>query len=202
MRLKLLLGLLLQIGAVSLVAVQGQTRADAPGETRPILPGEQITQEIGGRKVDRYSVRLEVGQYIRFTAKELGINVVVAVSGPSGATILELNRSNGTRGQESVSVIADKAGSYVFQVRPYAPVAARGQYEASITEPRLATEADRAVVVAESAFARAQKSWTRYASRRQQIGDELQPILEQFAEAARLAGVTVDRKLEAESLFS
>src|SRR5215471_17602768 len=120
---RLLLVLLLQTGAVASGAAQGQIRADAPVNVRAIRPGEQITQEIGGRKVDRYTVRLEAGQYARFTAKELGINVVVSVSGTSGVTIVEMNRSNGTRGSEAVSVIADQTGVYIFHVRAFAPVA-------------------------------------------------------------------------------
>src|SRR5215471_350692 len=192
--------LLLQIGALVFGAAQGQMRADGAGEVRLIHRGERITQEIGGRKVDRYSVRLEAGQYARFTAKELGINVVVSVSGTSGVTIVEMNRSNGTRGSEAVSVIADQTGVYIFHVRAFAPVAAHGQYEASITEPRVATEADRAVAAAEATFAGAERSWVQHWS--EHPGREsLELLLKQFVEAGSLARASGDCLLEGSSLY-
>jgi len=191
----------LQLAMAIFGSVQAQNGSVGLQGPQPLKPGEHVIQQLGGHQVERYLVPLAAGQYVRFLVKEIGIDLVVAVSSPAGVKTAEINRSSGTQGVESVSVIADREGSYIFEVRAFAPAAPPGKYEASIMEPHTATAADQAVVVAEAAFARAQRSWTEYLSQWQRPPVDLATIVERFEKAARLAAVTRDRQLEAASLL-
>ncbi len=137
-------------------------------ETGPVRlePGHPVSRTLSGGKAHIYLVALKAGQYVRLTAEQKGIDVVLRLLAPDGHEIISVDSPNGAQGPERASEVAAAAGDYRVEVRSDHPKAKPGQYEMRIDELRPATERDRTRVTAERVFAegeglRRKKSWDK-----------------------------------------
>jgi len=180
--------LLLLSGAVS-AAQQEQASA------YNLTVGHPVAREMRGGEQHKYQVRLDAGQYARIVVDQKGIDVVLALLGTDGKSLLEVdNNLSGTRGMEVVSLVAEVSGVYLFNVRSLEKGASTGQYEVRIEDLRTATDADRTRVAAErSYFAGAQLQGQR-------TGESRRKAIDQYSEALRLMREAGDRRGEAMTL--
>jgi Zn-dependent oligopeptidase len=114
------------------------------GIDRPqrVRASESVTREIAASNTHEFRVALNEHQAAHVIVNQLGVDVVVAVSGPDGEPIIEMDSPNGSDGPESVWVIASKSGDYTFRVRPLERTAS-GRYEFRVETIRDATAEDR-----------------------------------------------------------
>ena len=123
--------------------------AQSDGEVRTLKAGEPVERELAGGGNHKYQIALSAGQLLRVVADQRGIDVVVALFGPDGKQLLEVDSPNGTNGPEPLTWIAETAGVYRIEIRSLEKNAAAGRYEIALSELRAATTQDRAAIARE-----------------------------------------------------
>lgn len=160
-----------------------------------IVVGQPLVREMRGGEEHTYQVTLNAGQYARVVVDQQGIDVVLVLLGADGKPLLEVdNNLSGTRGMETVSLLAEASGSYQFNVRSFEKDAAAGKYELRIEDLRTATDSDRTRVAAERAYFAGAKLQS------ERTGESRRKAIEQYAEALRLMREAGDRRGEAMTL--
>ncbi len=139
---------------------------NAEKEPVRLQPGHPVTRKLSGGGAHSYLVALKAGQYVRLTAEQKGIDVVLRLLAPDGHEIISVDSPNGDQGPERASEVAETTGDYRVEVRSDNAKDKPGPYEMRIDELRPATGRDRTRVAAERAFAegeglRRKKSWDK-----------------------------------------
>ncbi|HXD34595.1 MAG TPA: tetratricopeptide repeat protein [Pyrinomonadaceae bacterium] len=163
-------------------------------DTPTLELNKSIERELAGNQSHAYSIALKAGQYLRLVVDQRGIDVVVALFGPGGGKIVEVDSPNGTQGPESLSAIADISGTYRLEVRSLEKDVSAGRYEVKIQELRAATTQDNSRVAAERTFMRAELL------RVQGTAESLRKSIESYEEVLPLYRVLGDRSGEAIAL--
>ena len=159
-RIVLALSLLLVSGTVaqaqtrfvSSTAQQGTALSSAMQgvqEERTLEPGQPIERELRGGASHTYRVALTSGQYLHVSVEQRGVDVVVALRGPDGVPLSEMDGLRGMSGVEELSWEAAGTGWYVLEVRAKALAANTARYEVSVQKAAAATKRDLARVAAE-----------------------------------------------------
>lgn len=136
-------------------SLRAQTAASNAATTRnedgvhALKMGEPVERELAGGGTHNYRITLTTGQFLRVVAEQRGIDVVVALFGPDGKQLLEVDSPNGTDGPEPLAWIAESPGSYRVEVRSLEKDAAPGRYVIALSELRGATERDHALIARE-----------------------------------------------------
>jgi CHAT domain-containing protein/Tfp pilus assembly protein PilF len=135
------------------IPFRGPTTAQGNEEHLTLELGKPIERELVGGKVHNYRIALSAGQYARVVVEQQTIDVVVALFGPDGGQIVELDRAR--IGREPVSALAEPPGSYRLEVRPLEKGAAAGRYEVRLAELQPSTPQDKKRAAAERLYAEA-----------------------------------------------
>jgi CHAT domain-containing protein/Tfp pilus assembly protein PilF len=160
-----------------------------------LVAGQPIAREMRGREEHTYQLRLSAGEYARVVVEQKGIDVVVTLFGADGNSLVDVdNNLSGTRGLETVSLVADVGGVYRVVVRSLQEDASAGRYEVRLEEPRTATDADRKRVAAERIYFAGVKFQD------QRTGDSRRKAIERYTEALPLMRDAGDRRGEAMTL--
>ena len=113
---------------------------------RRAAPRRPVERPLAPDATLRVTLPLQAGDYVEITVEQLGIDAIVAVTGPDGAAIDEVDDTSELDGPEHVRVIADATGDYVLAVRSEPlPAVQAGRCRLTVGERRPATDADRAV---------------------------------------------------------
>src|SRR5919197_2029695 len=170
---------------------QGQGEGDAP----LLSVGRPVEREMKGGEAHAYRVSVGAGQFARVVVEQKGIDVVVAVTGAGGETVIEVdNNLTGTRGPEEVLLVAEAADTYRVEVRSLEKAAAPGRYEVRVAELRAATETDRTRVAAERVYVEGQRLQDK---RTNESRGKAVPL---YTEALRLTRAAGDRRAEVMTL--
>jgi CHAT domain-containing protein/tetratricopeptide (TPR) repeat protein len=172
----------------------------APGSSEePLLLLRQgVIFEHGFRdlKLHRYGVELAPGEYARIRVSQRGADMSVILSSPGGRKILEFDNPSDANGTKRISVIAEEAGVYMFEIRPReASDAAVGSYAIELTERRPATAEDRLRNGAEHTAAQA------YLLQRESRPEDLKQALALYRKALATFRSLKDRLQEAATLY-
>jgi CHAT domain-containing protein/lipopolysaccharide biosynthesis regulator YciM len=147
--------LTLWLALLSQSSALGVPQSPAALETSTLEVGKPIEREIGGGQTHSYRIRLDAGQILKAVVEQKGVDVAVALVGPDGATVLEVDSPYGAEGPEPVFVVVGAAGEYRLDVKLLDPADKGGRYEARIDEIRAATEKDRQLVEAAKLYGQA-----------------------------------------------
>ena len=112
-------------------------------QTRQLEPGKPIERELTGGQSHSYQITLAAGQYVRLAVDQRGIDVVVRLFGLDGKQIAEFDNEIRLQGVETVSWVAEVAGSYRLDLLARYKNSAAGQYEIRVDELRVATDDNR-----------------------------------------------------------
>jgi CHAT domain-containing protein len=122
----------------------------------PLLePGKPISRSMQGSETHLFRIAVALGQYLRIVVNQRGIDLAVALLGPGGERLVEVDSPNGTRGNESISAVAESSGEYRIEIR--SAKVSPGRYEVQVEDLRNPTESDLARVAAEREFRQAYK---------------------------------------------
>jgi CHAT domain-containing protein len=118
-----------------------------------LAPGEIVSREMAGGGVDTFKISIRENQYFHIVVEQLGIALIVALSGPTGAPIVQTESQSGAWGPLYVSEIAQTAGDYVLRVSSSQREALAGSYKVKLETVRTPEPPDRERVTAERALA-------------------------------------------------
>lgn len=111
--------------------------------------GVPTERQLAGTDQHNYRMTLTKGQYVNVVALQKSIDLVLALFGPTGEKLSEVDT---TGGPEVLFMVAEVDGNYRLEVRASDKEAIRGLYELRITELREATTRDGVAVAAERLF--------------------------------------------------
>jgi tetratricopeptide (TPR) repeat protein len=156
--------------------------------------GKPVERELAGGDVHSYRLTLAAGQFCHVVVDQRGIDVAVALYGPDGERIVEVDSPNDKNGPEPVSLVAEASGSYRLEVRSREKNARTGRYEVKIEELRAATPRDKSRVDAQKA------STDGKSLRNQRTAESMRRAVEKYQEALSLCRASGDRRMEAYAL--
>jgi len=118
-------------------------------EIRSIEPGARITREIAGGSTHTYRVTLAFDHFLRVTADQRDIDVLIRLLGPENKQLALARNILDPVQTERLSFVADSAGDYLLEVIALGTQQTRGSYELRIAPARIATPEDRSLTAAE-----------------------------------------------------
>lgn len=137
-------------------AQQEGDSAAAASQVRVLAPGEVVRRRMEAGATHAFELVMAPGQYAQIVVAQQGVDVGVKTYAPDGSLLTDMDSPNGFYGLETVSVLAQVAGSYrveVYSDKNYPP----GDYELRVEGPRASSVSDERRVTAERAFAEAQQ---------------------------------------------
>lgn len=119
------------------------TCVQPPDGPTVLVPDQAVEATLTGPQVRDYSIELQAGAYLSVSIDQINVDVVAALSDPSGATVLEVDQSEPDR-TETVRYVCPLGGVYRLRVRQYESLPQTGHFGIQLEEPRPPTEGDRA----------------------------------------------------------
>jgi CHAT domain-containing protein len=115
--------------------------------------GATLHVPLAGGESHHYLINAPANHYLRVLVEQQGIDVELTLLSLSGETLTRVDNSNGTRGDEVVSLKVKADESFRLRVKAKEPKPKPSTYAIRIVEQRAATEEDDRRVSAERALA-------------------------------------------------
>jgi CHAT domain-containing protein len=146
-------------------------------DSTAIGPGAIIERELKGGEAHIFRLNLAAGQFMRVLVNQKGIDVSVALFGPDGKQLADVDNPNGKWGPEPVVAVAEISGEHRLEVRSPNKNAGDGRYEIKVVDLHQATAKDKELVAADRAFEQGQKVFA------QRTTASLREAIEKFKQA-------------------
>ena len=118
-------------------------------EPMTLEPGKAVERELAGGQTHTYQLKLVAGQFMGIMLDQKGVDVAVALVGPDGKQIIEVDQPTGTVGLESLAHEAIVGGDYQLRVRTFQASATKGAYQLLFELRATPTTNDRKRIAAE-----------------------------------------------------
>lgn len=167
-------------------------------------PGRQVERRLRGGVAHDHEIEVPAGHYLQVEVEQIGVDVVLALSSPSGETLHEVDSPTTLYGPEALSWVARTGGDHRLRIRAARAEAASGRYVLRLVALRPARRADARRLDAERRFTeagrlhwqnmasslrRAEEAYTEAAARFAAVGDV------RMATYARLNRVEIQSEL-------
>jgi tetratricopeptide (TPR) repeat protein len=153
-------------------------------------------RELQGGETQAFLIALAPGEFLRVTAEQQGIDVVLRLFAPDGQKVIETDSLNETQGPEVVALIAGLPGNYRVEISSTSKAVPSGQYAIRLEAIRAATAQDRRWIEAQRAYVEGARL------REQAAAEALPKSVAKYEEALAAWQVTGDRVMEAHALLS
>lgn len=121
-------------------------------ERQPLHSALKVRKRLEGGTAHQYTVALAAGDFLEAAVQSLTIDVAVALVGPDGASLEEVDGPGGDRGLETLRAIAPVTADYVLEVRSKGEDGPAGDYVILALAQRTATDIDRRRVDAQRQY--------------------------------------------------
>ena len=158
-----------------------------------VAPGKSKETGLGGGQRHVYLIAVPPGSHLNLAVNQLGIDVVLTIYRNSDEELIEIDKANGTRGSETLSLISDATVSYRLEIRAREEKAVAGRYAVEITDVHPATPQDETRWKAEQSFVLG-KQFLKQA--------ELSQAIEKYLESLKLWRSVKDAEGEAITLLN
>ncbi len=155
--------------------------------------GKSIQRDLTRGERHSYQISLRANEFVHIFVEQRGIDVVVALSGPDGKQIIEIDSVKRDWGTERVVLVTVPAGNYLLDVYSLDSIPS-GRYEVRVEEQRAATPQDQNRWVASQSFAKGQELFT------QATATSLREAIDKFNEALHHWRLVEDRRAQAITL--
>jgi CHAT domain-containing protein len=136
---------LLLVLAANVFAAGSRT---AQNQERDLRPGEAVNRELAGGGSHLYRLQLPANCFFQAVVQQQGIDVVLSIA-LDNTELSKVDRPNGSRGRETISLITPKVGSYLLTITSLDKVAAKGRYELRLNQLREPRDSDSKWIEAE-----------------------------------------------------
>lgn len=123
--------------------------------------GQPRTLGLSWDQKHTFGISLTSNQFLHVLVQQQGIDVVVTVTRPNEPQPEETDSPTGTRGIETISLIAADDGDYRIEVRPGERGAAPGKYTITVNVGSPVSQNDQARITASAAYIAARKLRSR-----------------------------------------
>lgn len=137
------------------LAALGLARVTAQEETEraPLNYNDPVTARLGKGETHRYPLMLTAGQYAQVEAKALSGDITMELTTPEGRKLMKMKARNGIPEGNSVVAVAEETASYFVKITAMDQQKDGVEYQARMSELRMADAADRARCQGEYLFA-------------------------------------------------
>lgn len=118
-----------------------------------------ISQELKRGQNHSYEIELSENRFVRVIVEQVGVDVSIKIHGVNGDIIAQVDRSNGSRGPEAISMIARQAGVFRLTVTGVRTTTLNAHYTIRMETPRIPVpqditriDAERRSFIAEKAY--------------------------------------------------
>lgn len=108
--------------------------------------GKLIEKTLRAGEVQRFSFRVQAGDYLRLTVEQRSIDVVLRLKDSSGRRVIEIDDPSEIQGTESLTYVFDITAEYILEIVAQDKEARAGTYTLRLLELRVASEKDREIV--------------------------------------------------------
>jgi CHAT domain-containing protein/Tfp pilus assembly protein PilF len=172
--------------------LESKAAAGTQATVTPLEPGKHIERSITGDEVHSYTLTLTSGQYAHVVVDQRGVDALVAVYGPDGNKLFEIDSPNVNNGPEPVSLLADPPGTYRIEVQ--SQTKPTGRYEIKLETIHQATQQERSRVAAQKLSADAR------VLRDQRTEQSYEQAIEKHLAAVAIWQSLADKEMEASTL--
>jgi enterochelin esterase family protein len=132
-------GITLVVGALTQLILGASARATGD----PLEMGKPIDREIGKGETHVYEVLVAQDRVVSGVVDQLGVDVMLRLIDPSGATVATIDGTNGAHGPEPWTLDGKKTpGTWRIEVSPFPESKEKGRYEARLDEIITSDERD------------------------------------------------------------
>ena len=150
---------------------------------KALRPGQEVTRDWRGQPVT-YRFQLEAGHFAALELQQLGVDLVMKLSGPNKKTLVTRDSVQQNMGREMIAVLAPESGTYQLEMTAFGPEPA-GAYKLSLLTTSQPDEANLASV---KATALMNEAWALYESNNPADWEKAPRLLEAAATAWQQAG--------------
>src|SRR5215510_5785709 len=122
-------------------------------ERAPLNYDAPVTARLNKGETHRYPLMLTPGQYAQVEAKALSGDITLELTAPDGRKLMKMKARNGIPEGNAVVVVAEETASYFVKIKAIDPEKDGVEYQARMSELRMAEAADRARCQGEYLFA-------------------------------------------------
>jgi CHAT domain-containing protein/Tfp pilus assembly protein PilF len=122
-------------------------------ETITLELNKPIEREISGSRKDAYQISLSANQYIKVIIEQRGVDIAVRLSGTDGKNPGDFDGEMRPDKPETIEYVAPADGAYRLDVSAKYPLLPTGKYEIRLAEIHTATETEKSLQEARSAYA-------------------------------------------------
>ncbi len=197
--------LLLTLADTERYTVRGATPVDADtnappqsaqaADIRQVAPGMSIERELSGGSEHQYQIALAAGRYVRFQIVKHGVDITLTVQGPTGERLFTANFDAREQGVETLSLVAQAAGTYTVIVQSDYPRSPLGRYQVKIDELREATSRYQERFTAQQTFVEAIQLFKK------ETAEAQSEALKELSESLALWQSVGDQEWEARVVF-
>ena len=128
---------------------EGKPQVGMPAANSAELePDRPIRRALQPSQTDTYTVNGIAGNYLSIVVEQLGIDVVIAVTSPSGQALVLADSPNGSSGPEPGSLICPETGTYRVDVSSFSNARSVGEYSILVGKQHVATLREKKAVLA------------------------------------------------------
>jgi CHAT domain-containing protein len=106
-------------------------------------PGKPIARQLSGGEVHTYRMVLTAGQLVDLRIRQQGVDLSVVARNSVGDKIAEFDNQQGNLGVETISILAESAGIYQFDIKVREQVLQCGGYTIENVDVRESSARDR-----------------------------------------------------------
>jgi enterochelin esterase-like enzyme len=121
-------------GALVVAAAGLLSVATASAQTMRLDAGKPVSREIRKGETHAYQLAVPPDRFVNGVVEQRGIDLVVRVVDPTGATAATIDSPNGSDGAESWSLGGKRGGTWRLEISPLQDTSASGGYEVRIDE--------------------------------------------------------------------
>ena len=177
---------------VSLPPLVEPDRTEQSKDGTPLpAPGKSTVRELTTGETNTYAIALSKGQYLSVVIERWGLDVSAALYDPTGGLLLQVDCQSSVT---PISLIAQSAGLYRFEVRSLEKEQIRGRYELHVEEIRVARTEDNYRIAAQKIVAEGQQLL------QDPTAESSLAAINKFKDSLHLWRVAGDRRAEAYTL--
>jgi CHAT domain-containing protein/tetratricopeptide (TPR) repeat protein len=133
--------LLMQAGGLPLSS--SPSSAPTAPQARLLSGGQRLERGLVSGEQHAYRISLSPNEFLFVEVDQRGIDAVVALLDPAGATVIQMDSPEGRRGRKPICAVAKVSGPYRLKLSGKG-TGWRGSYRLTVREVRKATKADYA----------------------------------------------------------
>ena len=130
------------------LAAQSAFGQQTKPETTTLETGKSFERQISAGQKHEYQIALEQNQCLEFVISARESNAALTITSPQGNQLMEFGAADAEGARQSVLLVANASGNYIFTVKTPEQAMTAGHYEIKVKDIRAAAEKDRNLATA------------------------------------------------------